>query len=162
MDEIRINAPKGTKFIFIFCLVLTAVCIILLFTPFAESNSLRLWFFLVFIAICDIVFFYELKKTYLIDANGITRTFLVFSKQMKWSEMKYIGACFEHNDTAPGVTSGPRRVMLFMTISYSEYDKHHSFAGLIKQEKYVFTIEYIDDATYQKILSFSGGERNIP
>lgn len=162
MDEIRINAPKGTKFIFIFCLVISSVSLLIGITSDDSYCTFGAWTLFGTLFSCGIYFFYQLKTYFIIDKDGITRYFLKHSRHMQWSEMKYIGYGKERVDLDTAVTSGPRTVMLFMTVPYSEYDRYHTIAGTIRQNKYVFTIEYIDDATYQKILSFSGGERNIP
>lgn len=106
---------------------------------------------------------FQLANThYIIDKRGITRVFLKKNFGcILWTEMKYIGVCMEHTDARMGNSSRPRKIMLFSMRPFSDYDRYHAVIGRQLEAKTAFVIKYIDDETYEKILEFSGGERNI-
>lgn len=165
-ERMIIGPPKGTKFIYILSLVCSPFFFWLWFLSDIPNSRHNVDFFFMFLVtfITFVYTFIVFHTDYIIDNNGVARVILrKFSQHIQWSEMKYIGACEE---PAEGGTSRgghlTRTVMVFSKISYEDYMKHHSFIGRLLETKLVFAIQYIDDETYEKILEFSGGERNIP
>ena len=129
-----------------------------------QQTQCRFLFMFLVTFITFVYTFIVFHTDYIIDNNGVTRVILrKFSQHIQWSEMKYIGACEE--PVEGGTSRGghlARTVMVFSKISYEDYMKHHSFIGRLLETKSVFAIQYIDDEIYERILKFSGGERNIP
>lgn len=76
--------------------------------------------------------------------------------------MKYIGAGFAPRDYYSSIIYPNQYEMLFSKIPYMEYKRFHTLLHRLLDTKYIIRLGYIDDETYEKILEFSGGERNIP
>lgn len=109
-----------------------------------------------------IVLGFEAYTQYIIDGHGVTRTiFKRFITFIPWEEMKYIGDCIDTPDLPNPAGGGWRKVMLFSKVPYSEYKRYHIIIHRLLETRRVISIRYIDDETYEKILEFSGGERNI-
>lgn len=101
---------------------------------------------------------------YRIDRNGVVRTYFEkYKKSISWSEMKFVGWCAEAADVELAPVNVTRYGVLFSKVSFSQYNKCHLYIQrIIENRNCIFILnKYIDDETYEKILEFSGGERNI-
>ena len=70
--------------------------------------------------------------------------------------MKYIGVCL-----ASDTRFTARYEILLSKIPYSEFKGYHTMLHRWRDSKSFIRLLYISDELYEKILEFSGGERNI-
>ena len=162
-DCMIIGPPKGTKLLLVICSIAVPIFLYLWITH-KSTNILIFAFFMFWIWFFALVYAFVVYNTnYIIDKVEVTRTILNrFSTHIKWTEMKYIGVCKEPYDVHTSGGTMHRSVMLFSKIPFCEYNKPHLFIlDRIVETKHLIAIEYIDDETYENILKFSGGERNI-
>lgn len=165
-DKLIIGAPDDIKQKAIALIVLSPFCLISWIFEWAgwyvDKHKLGSIFLIAVWVVAIIALIHEGNTQYEIDKNGVTRTmFKRYITFIPWEEMKYIGACIDEPDwPGPAGRSG-YKVMLFSKIPYSEYKRFHIIIHRILDARHVISVRYVDDETYEKVLEFSGGERNI-
>ncbi|MFR7757742.1 MAG: hypothetical protein ACLU3G_01320 [Christensenellales bacterium] len=160
-DHIIVEARQNAKKMFFAMLAISPLCLVnwaLVWIGLADPNDPKVasYFLIAFFAFELFQIAVEAGTTFRFDRNGATET--VFKKVVfiPWSEMKYIGAC-----DSPSTVYHSRYEMLFSKIPYSEFKKYHTMLYRMRESRYLIRLKYIDDETYEKILEFAGGERNI-
>ena len=166
-DSIIIISPKEPKKSTIVAFILLLpFCFLDRIIEWAGLGSVEPKILSVFVAIAWLLgavgVVFEAGLRYRIDKNGVTRTlFGKFATFIPWDEMKFIGTCIAPLDFTFLPVNNSRVEMLFSRRPYSEYKNYHTLIHRLRDNRHVISIWYIDDETYEKILEFSGGERNI-
>lgn len=167
-DCMIIDSRENAKKMFFALLMCSPICLIdwiLVWTGLAEPDEPKiasgfLIAFFVFAFFCAAI---EARITIRFDKDGATRTiFGIYTVFIPWDEMKYIGAGFAPRDYYSSIIYPNQYEMLFSKIPYMEYKRFHTLLHRLLDTRYIIRLGYIDDETYEKILEFSGGERNIP
>lgn len=168
-DHIDIDARKNAKEMFYALLLISPLCLIdwiLVWTGLAEPDEPKITSGFVIILLIISFFGVAVEATikFRFDKDGATRT--VFKKYVvfiPWDEMKYIGVCQAARDYPSGIP--PKMILLCSKLPLSKYKRFHPFIidRWIESKKVItMGLQQIDDEIVEKILEFSGGERNIP
>ena len=166
-DKLIIGAPDDIKQKAIALIALLPICFvdwIFMWVGWRAPDEPKTAsiFMIGFWIVCLIVLAFEAYTQYRIDGHGVTRTiFKRFTTFFPWEEMKFIGDCIDTPDLPYRTGNSGNHVMLFSKVPYLEYRQFHIIIHRFLETRHVISIRYIDDETYEKILEFSGGERNM-
>lgn len=165
-DKLIIGAPDDIKQRVVALIVSSPLCLISWVFEWAglyvDKHRYASIFLIAAWILASIAVAYEANTQYRIDKRGVSRTVLKrFITFIPWKEMKYIGACVDAPDWPSPTGNSGNHVMLFSKIPHSEYKRFHIIIHRILDARHVISVRYVDDETYEKVLEFSGGERNI-
>lgn len=161
-DYVAIDSRKNAKEMALALLAASPICLIdwiLEWVGWAEPNDPKIAsaFIIAILLAAFIGVAIEASATFRFDRKGATRkmlkNYVVF---IPWEEMKYIGVCL-----ASDTRFTARYEILLSKIPYSEFKGYHTMLHRWRDSKSFIRLLYISDELYEKILEFSGGERNI-